>query len=197
MAGPQTATTSNAGGLEHFDRGGECGNSGQVRAVGARTRRNVGPAVDQKRSAAGLDRAGHRLGAIDQVAFAGRLKFEQHRSDVDTGDCLAELGGEIARFGDRRCDKIEPRRGVLHVGGFRLGHGLRMRPQSGGMAAIVSLAACRGNRQAAYAAWHTSFSQALFTSTGQNVGRAKRHDCHRPFLIEKGRLRMRDLKRWI
>ena len=68
--------------------------AGQMRAVGAGARDQIGMAVDQQRRAFVLHDRAQRLGAVDQRALVGVGKAQQHGGDV--------AGGQAPRPAARR-----------------------------------------------------------------------------------------------
>ena len=83
--------------------------TGQMRAVGAAPRHEIGVTVNQERRAARLNRWRERLDPFGLCPWIGRRQPQQHRGNIDLRQCLTD----VAHLRDlKRCrhGEVEPRR---------------------------------------------------------------------------------------
>ena len=84
----EPADAGDAVGLEDVERGAELRHAGQMRAIGAGARDQLGMAVEQQRHVLVLRDRRKRLGDIDQRALVGFGQAQQHGGDVAGGQRL-------------------------------------------------------------------------------------------------------------
>ncbi len=149
--------------LERHERRVERVDAGKMRAVSARAHRDVGVAVEQKRSSLALDDRGDRPDPVDQHAFAGRREPQQHGRNIAGAERGREVAGERSVSDERWRHQIEAgrlarRRSLVSVGHHRQPHATAI-GRNGGRSvnvgespAMVAAARASRKRNARYAA---------------------------------------------
>ena len=101
VTGLKSAGAGDALGLEALDGLAERVDTGEMRAVGAGARDQIGMAVEQQRRVLVLHDRRERLGAIDQRALVRVGQPQQHRGDIGASERRGKAFGKRRRIGQR------------------------------------------------------------------------------------------------
>lgn len=108
MTAEKAAGAGNTVRFQERERGDKGLYSGDVGAVGACARRNLGMALDEQCDITTLDNGGDRLGALDLRALVAIREPQQHGGDIARDQSLIDMTCKRRRIFDARRDEIKP-----------------------------------------------------------------------------------------